>query len=188
MVNDAGKTSLGSAEEDGYAVLGGLLRHGCVELMTEYGLSAILQAPSATGGSEAGAAFATVDFQGHDMRGTIGLTMTASVLVQTYRAAVGAEIRPGSAEACDWACELVNQLMGRVKNKLRTYSVSFTVNTPRVHLVEPIGDAHGAIRNRFVCDQGGFAGFLEVMLAPGFSLQRSSSETPLIDEGDLVFF
>lgn len=185
---DAIDASTGSTGEDGYVVLGNALRDGCIELMTNYGLSAILQASDETGALETGAAFATVDFQGHDIRGTIGLTLTPSVLDQTYRAALGVNVRPGSLEASDWACELVNQLMGRVKNKLRTYSVPFTVNTPRVHLVEPIGDAHGTIRNRFVCDHGGFAGYLEVMLSPGFSLQRRASETPLVDEGELVFF
>ena len=78
--------------------------------------------------------------------------------------------------------------MGRLKNKLRQYQVSFNVNMPRVLQIFPVAELERALRRRFVCDGGTFAGYLDVMIAPGFSFVDSPPEVPLLDEGDLVLF
>jgi hypothetical protein len=180
--NDA----VGVGAVSSYDTLGAVLRDACLELMTEYGLSAILQASRGPEPLAANAASATVDFQGPDLRGTIGLTMTPSVVAKTYRAAIGESILPDSPAAVDWTCELVNQLIGRVKNKLRNYQVTFNVSTPQLR--PSFESSEGALRNRFVCDHGSFAGYLDVMIAPGLTLVSSPPSTPLIDEGELLLF
>ena len=114
--------------------------------------------------------------------------MTNSVVLETYRAAVGASLEVGSTDAADWTCELVNQLIGRLKNKLRAYNVSFNVNTPRMLVMFPVAELERALRSRFVSDRGSFAGYLDVMIAPGFAFVDSAPEAPLVDEGDLVLF
>ena len=170
-----------------YEILGQLLRDCCVELMADYGLPATL-ATLTTQDPTADVSVAAVDFSGRDLRGTIGLRMTSSVVLETYRTAVGASVQQGTAEANDWTCELVNQLIGRLKNKLRSYNVSFNVNTPRLLASFPVAELEHALRSRFVSDRGTFAGYLDVMIAPGFVLVDAPPEVPLVDEGDLVFF
>ncbi|MEO8179872.1 MAG: chemotaxis protein CheX [Deltaproteobacteria bacterium] len=171
-----------------YAILDQLLRDCCVELMADYGLPALLAAPSALSEPVIDVSIAAIDFSGRDLRGTIGLRMTSSVVLETYRAAVGVPIQENSPEANDWTCELVNQLIGRLKNKLRSYNVSFNVNTPRLLSTFPVDELDRGLRSRFVSDRGPFAGYLDVMIAPGFVFVDSPPEEPLIDEGDLVLF
>jgi hypothetical protein len=114
--------------------------------------------------------------------------MTTSVVLETYRAAVGTPLRMDSPEAVDWTCELANQLVGRLKNKLRNYQVSFSVNTPRLLQLFPVAELERAMRRRFVCEGGNFAGYLDVMIASGFVFSASPPAAPLADEGDLVMF
>jgi hypothetical protein len=171
-----------------YAVLNDFLRDCCVELMSDYGLPATLQAdPNATLPPTV-LATAAIDFSGRDLRGTICLRMTRSVVLETYRAALDTVIQSDSAEAADWTCELVNQLIGRLKNKLRTSRVSFNVNSPRLLPSLPPGELDSALRHRFLCDGGRFAGYLDVFIAPGVVIAPSAPEAALPDEGDVVLF
>ncbi len=171
-----------------YAILDQLLRDCCVDLMSDYGLPATLAAPSGTTEPPVPVSIAAIDFSGRDLRGTIGLRMTRSVVLETYRAALGKSVEPDSADAGDWTCELVNQLIGRLKNKLRNYSVSFNVNSPRLLAVFPVAELERARRSRFVSDRGAFAGYLDVLIAPGFDFVDSPPAEPLVSEGDLVLF
>jgi len=171
---------------ENFAVLDEILRDCCVELMADYGLPALqteVDTEAATG-----VAVAAIDFSGRDLRGTIGLRMTSNVVLESYRAAVGHAIKMDSPEATDWSCELANQLVGRLKNKLRQYQVSFNVNSPRLLQIFPVAELERALRRRFVCDGGTFAGYLDVMIAPGFFFVPKPSDAPLANEGDLVLF
>jgi hypothetical protein len=171
---------------ENFAILDELLRDCCIELMADYGLPALqtdVDTEAATG-----VAVAAIDFSGRDLRGTIGLRMTSNVVLQTYLTAVGSAIEMDSPEATDWSCELANQLVGRLKNKLRHYQVSFTVNSPRLLQIFPVAELERAMRRRFICDGGNFAGYLDVMIAPGFVFVPTPSDAPLAHEGDLVLF
>jgi hypothetical protein len=187
-LESAGASDGGDTTARNYAILDQLLRDCCVELMADYGLPATLAAPAAFNDPAVDVAIAAIDFSGRDLRGTIGLRMTSSVVLETYRAAVGVPVQEASPEANDWTCELVNQLIGRLKNKLRLYNVSFNVNTPRLLATFPVAELERALRSRFVSDRGTFAGYLDVMIAPGFVFVDSPPEEPLVDEGDLVLF
>jgi Chemotaxis phosphatase CheX len=169
------------------AILDGMLRDCCLALMADYGLPASQQ-DDAEVDDRTAVAIAAIDFSGRDLRGTIALRMTTSVVLETYRAAVGTPIRVDSPEALDWTCELANQLVGRLKNKLRNYQVSFSVNTPRLLQLFPVAELERALRRRFVCDGGNFAGYLDVMIASGFVFSAAPPEATLADEGDLVLF
>lgn len=170
-----------------HAILGRLLHDCCLELMADYGLPAT---PAALGGPDptAGVPIAVVDFSGRDLRGSIGLRMTPSVVLATYRFAVGEPVEQGTAAANDWTCELANQLIGRLKNKLGSYDVSFNVNTPRLLATFSVAELERALRSRFVSDRGAFAGYLDVMIAPGFVFADAALEEPLVGEGELLLF
>jgi len=51
-----------------------------------------------------------------------------------------------------------------------------------------VAELERALRRRFVCDGGTFAGYLDVMIAPGFLFVPKPSDAPLASEGDLVLF
>jgi Chemotaxis phosphatase CheX len=187
-IESSGGSDGGDTSSRNYAILDQLLGDCCVELMADYGLPATPATPLATLEPALDVSIAAIDFSGRDLRGTIGLRMTSSVVLETYKAAVGVPVDMGTAESNDWTCELVNQLIGRLKNKLRSYNVSFNVNMPRLLATFPVGELERALRSRFVSDRGTFAGYLDVMIAPGFAFVDSPPEVPLVNEGDLVLF
>jgi chemotaxis protein CheX len=180
-------SGLGDSAEN-YAILDEVLRDSCLELMAEYGLPATLQADLAASQPPCAVAIAAIDFIGPDVRGTISLRMTPSVVIETYRTALGAVTQADSSEAADWTCELVNQLIGRLKNKLRNYQVSFSVSTPRLAPKLAAAEPERVLRRRFVCHVGKFAGYLDVVIAPGVAFLPIEPEEPLAVEGDLVLF
>jgi hypothetical protein len=171
-----------------YAILDQLLGTCCQELMRDYGLAATFHADLGASEPATVLAVGTIDFVGPDLRGTIGLRMTRSVVEQTYYAALGAEIEAGSMEGRDWTCELVNQLMGRLKNKLRAFRISFDMNSPKVSETAASGNLKGTLRHRFLCERGKFTGYLDVVVAPGVLLAAQEPHEPLPEEGDLLLF
>jgi chemotaxis protein CheX len=63
-----------------------------------------------------------IGFTGSAMRGTLVLAPTRKLLERSH-ATTRCEFR-------DWAGELANQLLGRIKNRLRAYGVEIHVSTP----------------------------------------------------------
>src|SRR5207237_7934785 len=63
-----------------------------------------------------------IGFTGTVLRGTLVLAPTRTLLERSHMG-MPCEFR-------DWAGELANQLMGRIKNQLRTYDVEVHVTTP----------------------------------------------------------
>jgi hypothetical protein len=172
-----------SAEEASLSLLDDLLHDCCHELLADYGLHEdSASVPSAS------SFVAAIDFSGKDLSGTVVFRATPSVCRQTFRAAGG----PGAAlelsESADWMCELVNQLVGRIKNKLRVYQVSFTVNLPRLLAALPPDKLESSVRSRFVSDGGVFAGYLDVLISPGFAFDAPTPDGSLPEEGELVLF
>jgi hypothetical protein len=153
--------------------------------MADYGLADASAAGASLHGSSMVAA---IDFSGKDLRGTVVLRAAPSVIEQTYRAAGGHTSQRELSESADWICELVNQLVGRIKNKLRPYQVSFTVNVPRLLTSLPPDLLERSVRSRFVCDRGIFAGYLEVLASPGFAFDEPTPDGSLPGEGELVLF
>lgn len=76
-----------------------------------------------------------VGFTSESMRGTVMIASTFSLFARSRPATV--RDQPVSAYVArdwlylrDWASELTNQLVGRIKNRLVTYGVSLRVSTP----------------------------------------------------------
>jgi hypothetical protein len=153
--------------------------------MADYGVVDASAAGASLNGSNMVAA---IDFSGKELRGTVVFRAAPSVIQQTYRAAGGQTSPLELSESADWMCELVNQLVGRIKNKLRPYQVSFTVNLPRLLATLPPELLERSVRSRFVSDRGIFAGYLELLVSPGFAFDEPSSDVSLPDEGELVLF
>src|SRR5688572_29747735 len=71
---------------------------------------------------------ATIGFSADEVRGMLGLGMDAATLSQLT--VLDREGQIASAE--DWLGEAVNQLLGRLKNKLIRYGVTVSIAVPNV--------------------------------------------------------
>jgi CheY-specific phosphatase CheX len=115
-----------------------------VELFASYGVSVQEQPPGATAtkrpaGSpeQAGEAniAGVVGFTGSVMRGTLLLATTFPVVAAARPEMLRKRVLSSSLSsdwilARDWAGELANQVLGRVKNRLNRFGVTFEVSPP----------------------------------------------------------
>jgi len=168
------------------AILGGALRQACVELMADYGLETRPDDHPLSMAPAVPVLVAAVDFKGRELRGTVAFWAPRSVIRQTGLAAPGLKLSPNDLPL--WTCELTNQLLGRVKNKLRSYDVVLTANVPRLLGGGEASELEEGLRYRFSCDLGLVAAYLDVLLTPGFTLRIKESVEPLANEGDLTLF
>jgi hypothetical protein len=122
-------------------------------------------------------------FGGKSLRGALVLATTREPLEHT---------NPGSSSQRDWVCELANQLMGRIKNRLLSVGVE-------IHLATPAGLSGSnlcptpsklrapqvfAAANGFVCV------WIDCEYAEGFELPTTALEAcePPMAEGETLLF
>jgi chemotaxis protein CheX len=72
---------------------------------------------------------ATVGLGGPDLRGALVMIARGSFFRATYPPELG---EPSEADLNDWAREVVNQLLGRMKNRFARFGVNFNISTPTV--------------------------------------------------------
>lgn len=171
---------------DNLAILGGALRQACVELMADYGLKARSDDRPLSMAPAVPALVAAVDFKGRELRGTVAFWAPRNVILQTARAAPG--LNPSPSDLPLWTCELTNQLLGRMKNKLRSYDITLTANVPRLLSGGEASELDEGLRYRFSCDLGLLCAYMDVLLTPGFALRTKESVGELANEGELTLF
>jgi len=158
-----------------------LVQAATVDLFRSYGL-AIAPAPkrrASAGVGQPGDIVASIRFSGSGVSGTLWLVASPEMLQQTRSS--GTRV----FQAVDWARELVNQLMGRIKNRLLRYQV-----------VVHVEFASAALRpGSVVFDKGDVYAFrtlrgeIAVVLAASFDGARFVYSTAeLGSEGDVVLF
>jgi hypothetical protein len=167
------------------ADLGEALRACCVELMAGYGVQATWMQGPMSPPPQLSAFIAVAEFAGQDVHGSVGLRATRGVLAQTARDVIDSESHRLLA---DWTCELVNQLLGRLKSKLHEFEIVLDARHPRLIGAERLEQLERATRYGFSCEFGDFSGYLDLVLAPGFALKRRESTEPLPGEGDILLF
>jgi hypothetical protein len=186
MTANTTKTENSESPSPHLAILGETLRVCCVEMMADYGLEARASEGPAPSEAPVSVLVAGVDFRGRALRGTVAFWAAKEVILRTAQAAPGLEI--DAADLPDWTCELANQLLGRVKNKLRAYDVSLSINVPRIIAGKEVTDLDDGLRYRFSCDFGTLSACLDVLTAPGFVLEKREQDESLAQEGDFTLF
>jgi hypothetical protein len=92
----------------------------------------------------------------------------------------------------DWVCELANQLMGRVKNRLLGLGVEILLATPAGLTGENLSPAPGKLRapQVFAAADGFVVVWIDCECAEGFELHTtpSSNFEVAIPEGESVLF
>lgn len=137
----------------------------------------------------------------HDIAASIGFTspqVQGAILMTTRKELVARawphELRPrepSEAEVCDWAGELVNQLLGRVKNALSPFGLILEQSTPTVvtgkHVHRAPPSTNVARRYFFDTSVGSLLVYFDAAIAKGLTL----SDEPLVrraPEGDVHLF
>jgi hypothetical protein len=94
----------------------------------------------------------------------------------------------------DWACEMVNQAVGRFRNRLAAYGTKVTFGVPLTAFGEPTMISGGLASNGspilFAVDDMLLEGWLELEIAPAFRLAESASVEieAALQEGSIVLF
>jgi hypothetical protein len=156
----------------------------CRELFSAYQLDVIPRDRADFPATEALALCGVMGFGGKSLRGALVLATTREPLEHT---------NPGSLTSQrDWVCELANQLMGRVKNRLLAYGVE-------IHLATPAGlsgdnlcpsPSHLRAPQVFAAADGFVCVWIDCEYSDGFELpteQLEGYETPA-NEGETLLF
>jgi CheY-specific phosphatase CheX len=73
---------------------------------------------------------ACIGLSGSTVRGALVVVARPTFFTLTYPSELG--VPRSDDDVADWAGEVANQLLGRIKNRLSTYGLDFTTSTPTV--------------------------------------------------------
>lgn len=111
---------------ESHAILTELMKEVTIDLFAGYGVPLTYAGPTdPTALPRAATVAGIIGFGGDDVRGTLLLASTEPL----FAAATPANAR-GVGLVREWAAELTNQLLGRLKNQLYKYGTDFNVSTP----------------------------------------------------------
>lgn len=71
-----------------------------------------------------------IGLSGTTVRGALAVVAQRAFFKLTYPSELG--VPSSDDEVADWAGEVANQLLGRIKNRLASYDLDFTASTPTV--------------------------------------------------------
>jgi CheY-specific phosphatase CheX len=134
----------------------------------------------------------SIGFTGPEIRGAVLMTARKDVLARAWPP----ELRhrtPTDRDVYDWSGELVNQLLGRVKNALVPYGLSLEQSTPTVvtgwHLHRAPASTNVARRYLFEAAGGSIAVYFDAVVGETFALAETPRESlqPVV-EGDVQLF
>ena len=123
-----------------------------------------------------------VGFTGRSMRGTLVFAPTRTLLERSHPT-LPCEFR-------DWAGELANQLLGRIKNRLRAHGVDIYASTPvvlRGHYLASVPRGEMSLRC-FAASPGHLQVWFDAELEEGVSLTRPAPAEDGPREGDTILF
>jgi hypothetical protein len=135
---------------------------------------------------------AFIGFTTGSLRGAVTLIVPASLLRASYPLALKHGI-DGQLELFDWAGEIVNRLLGRVKSGLGTRGVAVEPSTPKTMMGEQIQfvvSEHSSVcALRFQCREASLAVLVDAISAEDQTLFRASQGAIAFQpEGELLLF
>ena len=174
--------------EENMAVLEELIRVHAPALFGDYGTTLDFAGLSVALAQPVEIA-AVIGFTSDVLRGSMAIAATPAVFSKTNVITAS----PSEEQDRDWAGELANQLLGRIKNRLLSYGAVVSMGTPMVISGGGLRfrgrRTGGRERYAFTCEHGIVEVWMEVSFEPGFTLQYfESPESDVQSEGDLLFF
>ncbi|MGK3990368.1 chemotaxis protein CheX [Sorangium sp. So ce136] len=168
----------------------GELAASCVHLFRDNGVEIRLLEEAPSEATPGNAVVSFIGFTGDHLRGS--LTIVAPVALITRSHPLREQRALDEDMVCDWASELANQLLGRVKNRLRPLGLVIVLSTPSAAIGEHLRarDEHGEGFRRLLFDAG--ADRLAVLfdaIAPDTALQLEEvSPSDPQREGEVLLF
>ncbi len=156
----------------------------CRDLFAAYKLDVHPRDRSDFPATEELAVCGVMGFGGKLMRGALVLAATSEPLERTNPEGYGSQR--------DWVCELANQLMGRVKNRLLPLGVEILLATPAGLSGENLSPAPRKLRapQVFAAANGFVVVWIDCEYAEGFELHTtpSSNFEAALPEGETLLF
>jgi hypothetical protein len=129
-------------------------------------------------------------FGSMDLRGSIALMGSLPLFSRLHP--LPATVTP--RDLADWACELVNQVVGRYRNRLLAYNVSLAPGAPQSALAEHVRLSSRLRHLRpplcFTIHGLVLETWLELAIRPGFTLIETPTDkrAAALQEGSALFF
>jgi hypothetical protein len=101
----------------------------CTALFEANGVELVVEDAALTTASPAPSIAASVEFAGDQIAGHLSLVVPASVVRRSYPVRDGSDAEDAAQR--DWVCELTNQLLGRLKMRLRALRLIIQPSMPR---------------------------------------------------------
>jgi chemotaxis protein CheX len=167
------------------------LREACDGLFASLRLNVLAALGRAPGSELEGTQLASViGFLGTQVKGSLTVRAPVSFFSGTFPVEKDGE--HSLHEVSDWAGEIANQLLGRVKNKLLPYGVSFSMTTPAMIYGDCLQEAearHGSLTIVFPWQEEQICVRFDLKLEPGLKIldEPTNGCTPL-EAGDAMFF
>ncbi len=164
------------------------------ELFAGYGVE-LTPCTSEMSGSVSDGVAGMIGFAGEHLKGSLLLGTISAVVRSTYPVAARSGPEPGTPALVDWASELSNQLLGRLKNRLLRHDVAFIISTPVGLSGDHLRQSKLATATRRTALLRAPAGIvvvsLEVEVEAGLEFQAEpmpKSEVGVAGEGDVLLF
>jgi hypothetical protein len=155
----------------------------CQELFSAYALDLHPRSRDDFPNAEALAVCGVMGFGGKQMRGALVMAATREPLEST---------NPGGLTSQrDWVCELANQLMGRIKNRLLALNVEILLATPAGLSGDNLSPGKLRAPQVFATDRGGFVCvWIDCEMNEGFELPTTLPKAleGAVSEGDTLLF
>jgi chemotaxis protein CheX len=133
----------------------------------------------------------SIGFTSVSLRGAVLLTARKDVVARAWPS----ELRhrtPAERDVLDWAGELVNQLLGRVKNALVPFGMALEQGTPTVivgrHLHRAPPSTNLARRFLFEAPGSPIAIYFDAIVSPDLSLGEPRESLKPVEEGEVQLF
>jgi hypothetical protein len=157
----------------------------CRELFSHYSLDVCPRGRDEFPAPERLALCGVMGFGGRQMRGALVLAASSEALEKTNPGG-------GFSSQRDWICELANQLMGRLKNRLLSVGVEVLLATPAGLSGENLNPTPAKLRapQVFAVESGFICVWIECELAEGFELHMTPSGgfEAALPEGETILF
>lgn len=164
-------------------ILDRLVAENCAKLFADYELEIRAGEPGEALAAERFLLCGILGFTSKHMRGALVLATTREPLERTNPSA--------RASHRDWICELVNQLLGRVKNQMLTRGVQIFQSTPialRGEQLSPILQ-HRLVAELFTAEGGAVGVWMDCEFDDDFEISDvNATEVPPVSEGETLLF
>lgn len=154
----------------------------CQELLSAYSLDVHPRGRDAFPNAESLAVCGVMGFAGKQMRGSLVMVATREPLEVT---------NPGGVTSQrDWVCELANQLMGRIKNRLLALDVEILLATPAGLSGDNLSPGKLRAPQVFAAGSGYVCVWIDCETSEGFELPTSPPRAveAAVPEGETLLF